>query len=196
MAGRAGRALTIETTGPEAEPATTVCLPDRFGPHGTPRSSTSWFASTTPLPAGASPRSWLQSPRKWGQGRTPTHAAQGGRLTPNSQRKAAYMATVQQRSGDELFGPEDEHGEGKAPPLPGGSTQPAAGVSLASIVHQTDKDGRQQQQPVPQQQQQAADMKKPAASVSASSFLGRLLGRFSQLTVAEVRSKLLIDRDL
>jgi hypothetical protein len=170
-----GPPLTITTTGStSSDPAP---VPDRSGPNGTPRSSTSWFATTTPgLPAGAHPRSWLQSPRKWGQGRTPTHAQGTGDLTSESKRKAAYFATLPQHNGATLFGREEGEEGG------GDEEEPTAvAVGLAGVVHQTDKDGRQlhHQREQQQQQQQAA-----TSTTSSSSMLGRLLGRFSQLTVS------------
>ncbi len=191
-----GPALTIDTYSSEPVP---VPVPDRRGPNGTPRSSSSWFTSSTPLAPNSHPRSWLQSPRKWGQGRTPTHA-QGA----DSERKAVYLATLRKQkkeTGEELFGQEDEEeeqmeGEQEAASTPaaGGAQQPAAAAPSkpapttipAGIVHQTDKDGRQ----LPQHQQAAAPSSSSLSSTSSStstSLLGRLLGRVS-LLVVEVRS--------
>lgn len=173
----AGRRLTIDTSdGVEA----VAPLPDRRGPNGTPRSSTSWLtASAAVAQQESQPRSWLQSPRRWGQGHTPTNAGRGGgNLTPTSRRKAAYIATLpqQQENGAALFGQEEEQ-EGEEA---GAAKQPSAATSFASIVHQADKDGRYQQQP--QAWPQAAEVvaaASPSASSESPSFLGWLLDRFS-----------------
>lgn len=55
--------------------------------------NTAPYAGTSTIP-----RSWLQSPRKWANNRTPTNASAGGDLTPNSKRIATYYGTLQKPS--------------------------------------------------------------------------------------------------
>jgi len=176
----AAGSLTIDTEAlqPVIVPSVSPAAAPSPGPNGTPRS---WFGTTSGL---ADPRSWLQSPRKWANNRTPTN--QGGDATPNTKKVAAYFNTLQKPKGKELMGKQEEEDKPKSGTSSTSrttmttttTTTPAAPVptSLANLMHQTDKDGKSQHvalpsSPLHQEQHEEDDEPAPAGS----SFLGRLM---------------------
>ena len=169
--------LTIDTDAlqPVIVPSVSVAAAPPAGPNGTPRS---WFGTTSGL---ADPRSWLQSPRKWANNRTPTN--QGGDATPNTKKVAAYLNTLQKPKGEELMGKQEEEEKPKSGTSSTGrttttttSTAAPAPTSLANLMHQTDKDGKSLHVALPSsplyQEQHEQDEPAPVAE---SSFLGRLM---------------------
>lgn len=91
---------------------------------------------------------------------------------------AAYYETLQkQPKEEELFGKDDEaeHGDAATTAAP-----PSPPPTLATLMHQTDKDGKQQHvaAPLPPVEEEEKAKEEP-------SFLGRLLGSFGRMKVSE-----------
>lgn len=180
----AATGLTIDTNtpqpvNPQLSPAVTPT-----GSQGTPRS---WFGTSSGL---TDPRSWLQSPRKWANNRTPTN--QGGNSTPNTRKLVAYFNTLHKPKVEEFLNECDDEGNGrpscstsKKDSATATATASPIPSTLANIMHQTDKDGKSQhvaaQLPSSCQESEHQEVE-PAPETS---FFSRVVGRMARLNFSD-----------